>query len=556
MPKLVRIAAYFAAVIVMVAVFGPYLMGIYLKNNYNSTLVYFNSIPGIHAQPTLYKRAWFSSDTILYVDVNNSDYLKGMESLGVPDNIIPRRYTIKQHIQHGPFIYNRSSDLPWFGVSAIQNEIQLTPNIQRLYLYLGVDDHFIQNSNEFISFSGEYFYHFKFSGINLVYPGSGSQINFSGLESHIWFNPNNDRVNGDIRADSIVLENQGDSIAMPDIKYEFYLYLSDLDLWLGTSSLTISKLSAMVREGFQTVMTDIDYHSNTDIVAGKFNSEREINIGKLQYNDQTIGPMYFQGSVNKINAQALATLLAAYHEIKNRGELYSSQLEQRMYVMLPRLVNSGSNIELNTLDITTSRGSLHASGQLRWDMNTESVPDELPELIKTANGQFDMRISKLLLNDLIEFYVSFPLINDISLTLSEEEAQAASDEIYYNMEKNSQLIDSLVESGQLRDVDAMDLVALQKDMVTIQDYAGQINQILWNKYLTLQTSYLLYWGYLGVDQSIAKLEKMIQASQDSVKASIHAKIKALLKEGYLIEGKDDYAISIKQKNGELKFNKN
>jgi uncharacterized protein YdgA (DUF945 family) len=555
MHKSAKIVALLLMIIIGIGVFSPFLAGFYIQKNYNSVLTFYNSLPGIHTVSTHYKRNWFSSDATITVEINNNDYLSVLEWLGINKQNIPRHYTIEQHIQHGPVLYKNNTEIPFrFGLAIITNKLRATPDLQIIFERLGIDDRFLQNSAEYISFGGHCFYHLKLSTIHLSYPGMDTLFKVGGLESHLWLDPKNFNLSGDVVLQSILAENRSDFISIPDLKYEFHVQPSQDGLWIGTSLLTLSRLTATEGGLFNTIFSNIRYHSDADIIAGKFSSSRKIDIEKLEFNDQAVGPFHFQGGINQINAQALDNLFSAYHIIMERGELYPTQLEKKMIFLLPALINSGSSIQLKRFELNTPHGKLQISGELQWNMNDTSIPNDLSELLRAANAKLNLRVSKLLVDDLIEFYLMSPLINDDVFYIDEEEANILSENIYYNMQNNSLLIDAIVNNGQLREIDAVDLLKLQKEMVPIQDYANQIRSILWDKYLTLETSYLLYWGYVGVEQSLLAIEKKIQDNQEKLKSDIKGQLNALVKKGYLIENKNEYTTFIKQENGKITFN--
>lgn len=555
MNKLVKIALALTAIIIVIGVGGPLITGIIIQKNYHTNLDFYNSLSGVHVVSTHYKRGWLSSDVTLSVEINNNNYISVLNSLGIKNEKIPRRYTIDQHIQHGPILYNRFVNMPWrIGLATITNKLRNTPTLQQLYDYLGVDDQLILASDQYISLRGNHFYHFKFSAIHFLYPEMEQFLKIDGLESDVWLNPRNLRTKGHIRLQSVVAKSQGDSISFPDLSYEFDVYPDQNKIWLGDSILRLSQFIASEQSSLTAILSDVYYHSHTDIVAGKFNSHRQIDITQLQFNDEIIGPFHFDGGIEQINAQALADLIATYHAILQRGELYPGQLEKKMIFLVPTLIHSGSTIQLNRFEINTPHGKLSINGQLRWDMSNSSIPNELPELLRAANGTLQLRLSKSLVNDLIEFYIMSPLMHDEIFSIDEEKANTLSDNIYYNMQNNSLLIESLVNEGQLRDIDAIDLLKLQKEMAPIQDYANQIRQILWDKYLTRQTSYLLFWGYVGVEHSIVTLEKAIQESQDAAKSDLYKELQHMIKKGYIVENGNEYTVSVKQKEGKIKIN--
>jgi len=516
-------------------------------------LDFYNSFSGIHVRQVNYKRHWFSSDTTIQMDITHPNYFSAFNQLGVDELKIPHHYTMDVHIQHGPFIYTKNKAIPsYLGIAAIYNVLHETPDIKTFFSQLGASNHFVQENDGFISLAGNYFHHLVLSGIHFVYPDN-AYFKMDKINGYIWFMPSNSHISGALSIQSIGAESGGDSIALPDFSYQFDISPNEYNIWSGTSSLQLSEVQVLI-EGINIKLSHVDYHSNANIVNTQLSSDRQLKIDKLFFNDKKFGSIYLKAGVNHINAEALANIFSVYHEITTQGEMYQSQLREKIESLLPTLVHSGSMIQLEKCDVDTTIGRLHMDGKLRWSMNEESIPDEFPAVLTAADGQLNMKLSKAFADELIDFYVTSPLINGEGFDLDEDDIADATDNIYYNMQNNTLLLDFLVNNGQLRETDALALLELQKKMVDIKDYANKIKMILDDKYLTLVTSYFLFWGYTGVADSVHALEQMVTDSQKEAKKEIHAQINEWLEQGYLTATQDDYLISIKQDQGNILFN--
>jgi hypothetical protein len=552
MLKAAKTVGLLTIAIIGIGILGPWLAGIYIQKNVAPMLDFYNSLPGIHVQQINYSRHWFSSDSIIQVEISHPQYFNMLNQLGIDKQAALKTYIIDQHIQHGPFIYSKQVG-SFFGIAITQNVLRQTPDVREFFSRLGLSSHFIEQNTGFVSLLGNYSHHLKLSGIHLIY-SEDTSFKTGIIDCRIGLNPSNQRIHGDLTIHSMMARADGDSIFLPDINYQFDIFPDKYDWWSGTSSLKMSQMQAIAAEGLSAELSDVYYHSDSHIISNQFSTTRQINIGKLFFNGQELGSIHLKGSINQLNAKTLANIFAVYHEITKRGELYPSQLKQNIENLIPTVVNSGSYVTLDALNIDTATGRLQMNGELQWNMNNESIPDEMSDLITSANAQLNLKISKTLMDKFIDFYVTSPLINDVGFDLDNDDLNYATDNIYYNMQSNALLIDLLVRNAQLRDADAEDLLNLQKNMVPIKEYANKINNILWEKYMTLVTSYVLYWGYVGVENSIVEFEKMVHANQDQAKLNLHAQINWLLKKGYLLENKNDYFISVKQAEGIIKLN--
>jgi uncharacterized protein YdgA (DUF945 family) len=333
------------------------------------------------------------------------------------------------------------------------------------------------------------------------------------VDSYLWVNPANKNINAHLDIHQIRATQQDQIVSSPEIIYEFGMYPGEGNLELGG----------------------------------------DLSIRKLFFNDQELGSIDLKGSINKINTKALSDLISAYYHVNERGELYEAELREKIENLLPTLINSGSSIKLNTLDVHTPSGQFSMNGEMAWNMDDTSIPEELPDLLTSADASLNITISKNFLNSFIDFYATSPLTN-AGFNLDDDDIDDATDNIYYNLHMNTLLLDWLVNNGQLRDADESQLIALQENMAPIEEYANAVKTLLWDKSITLVTSYFLYWSYLNIENSVVAFEDMIEDSQQQEKSDLYDQVNQLIKKEYITEDKNNYFVTIKQKQGMIQVN--
>jgi len=187
--------------IIIILAFGPYVMGLWFQKSYRDLISVYNAKDKLHLTLQNYHQGWFSSDATLLIELN-------------PQNIL----TIKQQIQHGPLIYSDFS----LGLAAIQNKIQITPEIASLLLVAGISD--IKNikieSKSKVSFTGNYFNSIKIFGLSLSDNEEKWDGNIDNIAINVWIMPGQKNFNGEIVLTHFVLKDE-DSIFKLNLKTSF-----------------------------------------------------------------------------------------------------------------------------------------------------------------------------------------------------------------------------------------------------------------------------------------------------------------------------------------------
>src|SRR5690242_3778599 len=119
-----RVIGIIVLFIAAIIIGGPWATGIYFERNYDAILTFY-SAHGINVKKISYTSGWFSSDATIQLEINNPQYIKALQLMGIDPNEAPKQYVIDQHIQHGPILYHYVDGLPSvFGLAAINNTLR------------------------------------------------------------------------------------------------------------------------------------------------------------------------------------------------------------------------------------------------------------------------------------------------------------------------------------------------------------------------------------------------------------------------------------------------
>ncbi|EKD55482.1 MAG: hypothetical protein ACD_60C00005G0009 [uncultured bacterium] len=134
---------------------------------------------------------------------------------------------------------------------------------------------------------------------------------------------------------------------------------------------------------------------------GNYFNQIDLIIGKIQWVDRAIGPLYLQFGLHQFSVQSIENLLNTYKKMMKQGQVYQGQLRKKLFSLLPGMIHAGSAIELNQFDLTMPNGKIHMSAIIGWPYYHFVAPANLFEALQFANANAVIHVSKSLLNDII-----------------------------------------------------------------------------------------------------------------------------------------------------------
>jgi uncharacterized protein YdgA (DUF945 family) len=313
------------SVLVVILFASPVLIGLYVQRHYQSILDVYSSTKQLNVKLEHYHRGWFHSDATLRVEILDPNLVA---YLNLPDKTATSQFKfllVDQSIQHGPIFYYNLKDLPYFmGLVAIQNMLRHSTEMNNVM--------HIKKDLDYVSFRGNYHKYIKIDSVNLIYPSTDFNIRLDKFETSLWISTKQKKFQGEIILQGGQVHNADVMILIPELKMQFD---HDKSLWFGNDRVSIPSLSLIENGNTTLSMAGLQFKSLSEDIEGKLKANKDILVHQIKLGDYLVGPFHVDISVNKVNLQALNSMIDAYQVIKERGELYESQLMQKMMMLLP-----------------------------------------------------------------------------------------------------------------------------------------------------------------------------------------------------------------------------
>lgn len=542
MRKYARIAILLIILIALLLI-SPLIIGCYLERHYPTILSAYNALPQFNVSVERFHRGWFHSVVSLRVQIIDTDVLEYINPPNQKAKTFLKHLIVEQRIQHGPIFYRNLKELPYFiGLASIQNNLHHAAEIAKIFRVI--------KDIDYVSFTGNYHKYIKLAHVNLVYPRSDMNISIDKIESDAWITAKQKKIRGHSFLEGIVFHNPDVTILIPNVRVQFD---NDARLWLGNDGLMIPSISLIENGNITVGIFGFTYKGSSEVIDGMMNGTKDVFIHQITIGDYQAGPLYVNLSVKKLNAEAVDDMIEAYRLIKRRGELYQSQLTQKMLMMLPEILNQGTTISLHDLDLKTQDGQLHLNGEVIWSMEKASIPDQISDIVSAADAKIYLKIAKPLMNRWIETASSLPWFSQESPEL-DQFYNFARYEMTLTTQLNTVGVLDLVAEGKLSDSDAKKLLFLQKTNVSTLNYAAAIKELLLNRIITRETSHMLLYLYTEGQAPLDSIRFLLQRNQQKVMESMSSQLEEWIKSGHIQQQQNDYVVSVVREKNHTTFN--
>ncbi len=552
-----KIIVSIVLIVLFILVFGPLAAGFGFQASYRNLLAFYNSQKNIQVTIVNYQRGWMSSDITLSVEVDNNQLQNLLEMFNITLNNPNKHYQflVHQHVQHGPIIYfplENASGI--FGLAAIQSKLIMQPDTTSIFLLLGMSHATVKSAEDFVTFAGSFFNHLEISGLKLVDPVSHIQFQLNNVVSNVWIHPKQKSVNGDVKFSQFSIHDSDDVLEIDKINVQFNQYLNQYGLWLGTHTILMPEILFQEMSSESLLIKNFNLSGQSAEKTGNVSGDRQLDIAEISYDNQTIGPIHLILSAYKLNAKAIQNLLNAYQEVMQNGEEYQGQLRKKITMFLPDIIIPGTGFKLDQFNLTAPKGQLKINADVTWPEKNFSAPDNLREIVMTADAKARLHISKELMNQVIEILSGMPT----SLRQASEPDRAmllaVRDQMMVAAKQNKQLIKMLVKNNAMTEKLGDAFLAMQKDLVSVDEYEQTIKELFLTRKISLQVSYLLNWQYSQMRNPYQFLLRKADEYQKSANEQLQNQFKELLNQGYITEEKSGYVVLIKWSDGKLTVN--
>jgi hypothetical protein len=322
---------------------------------------------------------------------------------------------------------------------------------------------------------------------------------------------------------------------------------------LGNNKVTVQSISLLENGNETFTIKNLEFENHSDIHDGILDINKELTIKQMNISDYQLGPMHFDISFNKLSTHKVEEMLEAYDLITERGELYESQLAQKMLMMLPEVLNSGTTFFLNNFDVATQDGSFYMNGRIVWKDDNGAMPENYNDMFSSADMKIDIKVTKKLTERCIDVISTLPWFNRINQELDQLDA-IANDEMVLTKKINTAGVFDLLQQKKLKDSDARYLLSLQKSNASSKDYAAAVKNLWISKSISQETSYILLYLYSQVQAPLESMKFLLQKNQHEAAKEISVQFKHWIDAGYIKEENDNYIISLKKTQKGISIN--
>lgn len=538
------------ALVLLLLVLAPWATGIWFEQSYRRMISSYNLQGDVHVQIVEYHRSWLRSEALILIKIKSPEIRELLQAFGASGSIY--ELILEQKIQHGPFIYNKAKLPSFIGLVAIKNTLHISPDIQAIFMPQKKKLSILTNE-DLVSFAGNYFKHFEIEQVQVSNASNNIIMQIGqGILGNIWLLSKPNRILGDVALNNFVLKDQENKISMSNLEINFDQQQAPSNLWVGKMSLKFPEMTWIKSNDQKVSISDFDFQGVLSESSGKLYAQRNLNIKSVQIDDETVGPIHLKISASRLSSKAILDIISAYLRIVREGELYESQLQYKMSGMFPQVFLRNAKVKVEDLNIATERGELKLIGELTWPYN-ESGVSNVSTLWNDAYGQGNLKISKLLVNHILDYALETPIIYGM-LTNKQKELLAIQQNLQLASQRNYFFIYMLVTNHFLTNDNALDLLDLQRDDAPIQEYAAQLKKLFLDTQITREQSYMLFWQYSAVTWQMRALDDAIELDKKNIKDKFNQQVNTWLKQGLITQDQNNYTVLIQKEGETIKLN--
>jgi uncharacterized protein YdgA (DUF945 family) len=541
-----------AALILLSFIFMPPLIGIGVQRNSHFILP-LNS-DNVSTEILDYKRGWFSSDMTIKVILKDADLPHLLEGLILRPNVqLPMEFILKGHVQHGPIFYSPLDDMPCMGLVLVNRQIEMPVAYKSMLKEFNLDAALFRINAAYLGFTGKYLNYLALRNLHYV-SRLGHDFKVKNIETQIWRWPFSSHIHGYVKVKDVATGDLVSSLRLPHLKVEFDLKKDAYGLWIGDHALSLSTIEMRDADDvFQ--LSGIEFGGSVHEKAALVSGDKRFKIGKILFDEQSVGPLHVHISVKNLNAQAIANLLDAYQDILRHGEMYESQLRQRTFTLLPTLIAPGGGIQLNNFNIKTPDGQLKMHANVFWPKQDFIPLENMRDLVDTANVQAALRISIPLADEIMGLMAKL----SYSYQISQAERQALiamDDELPLKRQQVVFMVANLLQLNLIPQVEGDALLAQIQNNVSVEDYLQAVKELLLQNKINLATSYYLGLIYIMLDNQFNELDQKVAVYQQATERLIRSQLNEYIKRGYILKSQDEYSITLSRDKSKFVVNGN
>jgi uncharacterized protein YdgA (DUF945 family) len=546
----------------------PWIDGYFFKDNYIKLLEARSADVSKQFKIVDYQLGWLSSTAKFTIDFNSLN-----AKTPDPTKIV----TIEQQITHGPFLQDPINGGWVLSQAAIQTYIHVDKKWESMLVGDAATDGIIQ-AETLVSFANHYASQVRAPLLNYK-NDSQAKVSWQGLTGLVNADFTNDKLKhlkSDFSMGVLTFQHPSLTVTVPSMALQGEKNCQEAVICTGTSTMSMPMLT-MVSDNKSYKLSGLMNTAAYGVEAGDaYNANFEIAINKLDIPNYIIGPINLKFSVSNLNATELKKMIDSTRKLADTGEDIQSQqmaVLSEYNLALPRIFMATTVIREDAV-INTTYGNFTSAAKFYWPANTP-LPVSSKDLAK-MNFTLDMRAATALVSQLVSMVdgvsnVPAPVVvatpdPEKNLLASINAIHVILDPFVQEKRISAEAVNAIVDLNKQHLSPAIYTVAVKK-VIGAQHLplmiAGSVNQKLQEKYMST---------YVEADSAAVSSDDHVvtpvavatppgtlavpvpKSAPVAEVGKMQAQLNAIIKQGFVVQDKNDYVVSVVYENGTMKIN--
>lgn len=422
-----KIAIGAVATTTLALFFGtPYYLGMKAEQSLNEQHQILADTFFVQVDSRTYDRGWFSSTETTVVRFKPS--VLANASKHIPANIktvLDKPITIVSKVQHGLFAEGLTPVR-----AVVSTEFQYDPEVQKvLARFFGDQTPLTMKNTINLNGSGKLDMQIaKFDYEEL----SGIKLNWHGMQSHIDYEAGFNSYANQFTIPHLkaVLADKGE-ISIDNVQINSKTHSGSHDISLGSSETKLGQFNVAWKENIDynirlnelvNTVTDLQigafinptgsiapsnisvsnlsYTTQTDEKDGFINSQGKFAFDKLQYGNDTYGPLAIDIAAEHLDGKSLAAIKKSWSDIATKqlnDEQMQTEILNAVRTQGAGLFTNNPVFKINQFDFTAPSGYVKSKGQVAFNNVQAGDLNDFAILLQKMNVNMDFDISKTLI---------------------------------------------------------------------------------------------------------------------------------------------------------------
>ncbi len=252
---------------------------------------------------------------------------------------------------------------------------------------------------------------------------SGTALNWLGLDGLIHFSPDLNRVSSVFNSPGLEIEDNNAIVSISGINLESNLNYptSNYKNPLGDMLLKIDELSSEGKdeEGDNKVtLRNFEIAASTNQTGNLLNHNHNIGIESITVGGNTYGPGIYELEIRNIDKVVFEKIQVAINESQNSEGTYATEMiTAKLMEILPKLIESSSEIEITQLSVKTNEGEITGHAIISASGDSLDNPELAANpifLLAAISAEMDLSVSQLLFENLLRDYKIEEITDEIN----------------------------------------------------------------------------------------------------------------------------------------------